>query len=236
MSHKANVYSPPGTPLLDRTVGELVAERPNRSRIFQQFGIDFCCQGRRTLHEACARRGIAPETVQEQIEAELREKDSGALNPAELPPPALAAYIVETHHAFLRRELPRLHSMAERVAQVHGGHTPALREVLDVFVGLEDELQEHILKEENILFPAIDSQAQGRVTMPLDRPIMCMIHEHDDAGAALQRLRELTNGFVPPIDACNTYRALFAGLQELEEDLHTHIHLENAVLFPAVAA
>jgi regulator of cell morphogenesis and NO signaling len=127
--------------------------------------------------------------------------------------------------------------MAGRVANVHGGHTPSLVEVFQVFTGLEQELASHMMKEEQILFPAVSAMSRGEVAlMPLDGPIACMIHEHDDAGAALAQLRELTNGFRPPADACNTCRALFAGLQELEEDLHRHIHLENAVLFPAAQA
>jgi regulator of cell morphogenesis and NO signaling len=235
MSHKPNVFSPPGTPILNRTVGELVAERPGRSRVFQAFNIDFCCQGGLTLNAACERKGVSPQTVVEQLEAEQADKATPAENPAELPLEELAVYIVETHHRFLRRELPRLHAMAARVAQVHGGHTPSLVEVFDVFNALDRELAEHIMKEEQVLFPAAVALARGETAMmPLEGPIACMIHEHEDAGGALARLRELTNGFQPPAEACNTYRALFAGLHDLEEDLHRHIHLENAVLFPAV--
>src|SRR5262245_49637038 len=119
MSHKPNIFSPPGTPLLERTVGELVAERPGRSRVFQAFNIDFCCQGGRTLREACGHRGLACDPVVEQLEAELADKSPPARNPANLPPAELAAYIVETHHEYLRRELPRLQAMSERVAHVH---------------------------------------------------------------------------------------------------------------------
>jgi regulator of cell morphogenesis and NO signaling len=235
MSHKPNVYSPPGTPLLERTVGELVAERPGRSRVFQAFNIDFCCQGGRSLREACQRKSIAPGAVVEQLQAELAAKGAVvACNPTDLSPPELIAYIVETHHAFLRRELPRLHAMAERVAQVHGGHTPALVEMFHVFVGMENELTLHMSKEEQVLFPTVVEMNRGE-PLPgiLDGPIQCMIHEHEEVGTALARLRELSHGFRPPPDACNTYRALFAGLRELEEDVHRHIHLENAVLFPA---
>jgi regulator of cell morphogenesis and NO signaling len=233
MSHSTIVFSPAGTPLTDRTVGEIVAERPSQSRIFQSFGIDFCCQGGRTLREACEKKGIALESVVEQLEAELRDKPAPEVNPAAFPPEQLADYIIERHHGYLRNELPRLHAMAARVAQVHGGHTPSLVEVYEVFSGMAAELADHMMKEEQMLFPAIKAIARGEsAPMPLDGPIACMLHEHDDAGTALARLRELTNGFLPPAEACNTYRALFAGLAELEEDLHVHIHLENSVLFP----
>ncbi len=237
MSHHPNVFSPAGTPFLERTVGELVAERPGRSRVFQAFNIDFCCQGGRTLRQACERKGVACDTVVEQLEAELSDKSAPAQNPAELPPRELAAYIVETHHGFLRRELPRLHAMSERVAHVHGGHTPSLVELFHVFTWLEAELTSHMMKEEQVLFPAIVALSQGGPSPgPLNGPIACMIHEHEEVGAALARLSELSHGFQPPADACNTYRALFAGLHDLEEDVHRHIHLENAVLFPATQA
>ncbi len=237
MSHHPNVFSPAGTPLLQRTVGELVAERPGRSRVFQAFNIDFCCQGGRTLSEACERKGVASDAVVEQLEAELADKTAPAQNPAELPAHELAAYIVEVHHGFLRRELPRLHAMSERVAQVHGGHTPSLVEMFHVFTGLEAELASHMMKEEQVLFPAVVALSRGEpAPETLDGPIACMIHEHEEVGAALARLRELSHGFQPPADACNTYRALFAGLRDLEEDVHRHIHLENAVLFPAAQA
>ncbi len=237
MSHKPNVYSPPGTPLLDRSVGELVAERPGRSRVFQSFQIDFCCQGGRTLREACECKGLATESVVEQLEAELADKSGPAENPAELSPAELVDYIIETHHKFLRSELPRLHAMSERVAQVHGGHTPSLVELFRVFRGLEAELVAHLGSEEEILFPAVIemSRSEGG-PVSVDGPIAGMLEEHNEAGAALERLRELSHGFVPPLDACNTYRALFAGLRDLEMDLHRHIHLENAVLFPAAKA
>ena len=237
MSHKPNVFSPPGTPLLERTVGELVAERPGRSRVFQGFNIDFCCQGARTLREACERKGLAADAVVEQLEAELEDESAPAQNPAELPPQELVAYIFQTHHQFLWRELPRLHAMSERVTKVHGGHTPSLVKLFHVFCGLEEELTTHLMKEEQILFPVIAEMIAGEgKPVALNGPIASMLQEHEEAGAALERLRELSHGFHPPSDACNTYRALFAGLRDLEADLHRHIHLENAVLFPLARA
>ncbi len=218
---------------MDRTVGELVAERPGRSRVFQSFNIDFCCQGSRTLSEACSLKSIAVGDVIEQLEAEAVDSAAPSNNPADLPPAELVGYIVEQHHGFLRSELPRLHAMAQRVAQVHGGHTSSLVEIFNVFVEAESELTSHMMKEEQILFPAIVAMSQGeQPAMALDGPISCMMHEHEEVGSALARMRKLSNGFQAPAEACNTYRALFAGLQDLEEDLHRHIHLENAVLFP----
>jgi regulator of cell morphogenesis and NO signaling len=238
MSHRPNIYSPSGTPLLDRTVGELVAERPGRSRVFQLFGIDFCCQGGRTLREACQIKGIAPEAMVAQIEAEAADMAGlSGPNPAELPPVHLVEHILQKHHRYLWNELPRLHAMSERVALVHGGHTPSLVRLHEVFLGLEEELAQHMMKEEKVLFPLIVEMAGNNADpVPLDGPIACMLEEHNEAGSALEALRELSHGFQTPPEACNTYRALFAGLLELEADLHRHIHLENAVLFPQAKA
>lgn len=237
MSHSLAFTTPVGTPWTERTVGELVAERPGRSRVFQSFRIDFCCQGARTLGEACARVGISTATVIEQLEAEAAHREPSGPNPAELPATELAKYITSTHHEYLRREFPRLHAMAEKVARVHGGHTPSLSQVFEIYQTLEAELLDHLAKEEQILFPAIRALAAGQtVPLPLDGPITCMMHEHEEAGEALRQLRELTHDFQTPADACNTYRALFAGLADLEADLHRHIHLENSVLFPAARA
>lgn len=237
MSHTATVFSPAGTLLPDRTVGEIVAERPSQARIFQSFAIDFCCQGGRTLREACELKGISIDAVVEQLEAGMAEKGEPENNPALLPPAELVDHIVETHHAYLQAELPRLHAMAERVARVHGGHTPSLVQVFNIFCEMAEELSDHMMKEEQILFPAIKALCQGAgAAMPLDGPVARMLQEHDDAGNALAAMRELTNGFTPPPEACNTYRAMFAGLVELEEDLHRHIHLENSVLFPQALA
>lgn len=189
------------------------------------------------MRDACARKAVPAQTVLEQLEAEAATVAEPARNPAELPLHELTDYIVRTHHDFLRQELPRLEAMSARVARVHGAHTPSLVEIFDIFQGLKAELDSHIMKEEAVLFPFIAALSRG-VAPPvsLDGPIACMIHEHEDAGAALKRMRELSNDYTPPAEACNTYRALFAGLRDLEEDLHRHIHLENSVLFPAAKA
>ncbi len=233
MSHSTVTFSPAGTPLLDRTVGELVAERPGRSRVFQAHKIDFCCQGNRTLREACERKNAPADLVVAELEKELAAPTETGPNPAALPPHELCEYIVEKHHGFIRDELPRLHAMSQRVAHVHGPHTPSLVDLYHVFCEMADELVTHILKEEEELFPAVSALSLDEKAADLpENPFAEMIHEHEQTGTALEKLRELTNNFQPPPEACNTYRALFAGLQDLEEDMHRHIHLENSVLFP----
>jgi regulator of cell morphogenesis and NO signaling len=149
----------------------------------------------------------------------------------------LADHIEQTHHAYLREELPRLTGLVGKIREVHGERHPKLVEVQRVFLGLRDELMMHMMKEEQVLFPMI-RQMEASDNEPsfdcgsVDNPIRVMEHEHDNAGNALARLNELTGGYLPPADACNTYRATLSGLQELELDLHLHIHKENNILFP----
>lgn len=236
MRHRANVFAPAGTPLSDRTVGEVVAERPSQARIFQSFGIDFCCHGGRTLREACTHKGIAIQSVIEQLEAGYAEQEESN-NPALLPTVELIKYIVETYHAYLRDELPRLLAMSERVSKIHGGHTASLKEVYWIYCEMVDELTGHLNQEEQVLFPAIKSLCAGETAaISFDDPVAAMLQEHDDAGDTFAWIRKLTNNFTAPPNACKTYRSLFAGLAELEEKLHRQIHLENSVLFPQVLA
>jgi regulator of cell morphogenesis and NO signaling len=235
MSHHTITQSPAGTPWAERTVGELVAENPARSRVFQKHQIDFCCQGGRTLSEACRKKGLSVEAVVGQLLDEAPGAGNGGsgTEPANLPPHELTAHLVRVHHDFLRAELPRLQAMADRVARVHGGHTPSLLEVRRVFTELAEELTCHLMKEEMVLFPAIESLSlTGNGPASLDGPLACMRHEHADAETAVETLRSLTHHFTPPPEACNTYRALFAGLRDLADDLQRHIQLEETVLFP----
>lgn len=221
----------------DVTVGELVAERPGRSRVFEQLGIDYCCGGKKPLAEVCGAKGLDPQTVVKMLLAieqagEPREPDCQAMSLTEL-----ADHIEATHHAYLREELPRLSRLVGRIAEVHGQRRPELVELSAVFGDFVAEIESHMLKEEDVLFPMI-RQIDGASSPPsfhcgsLANPIRVMELEHDGAGNALARMRELTNGFVPPEDACNTYRAAFDALAGLEANMHQHVHKENNILFP----
>lgn len=235
MSHTTTVYSVAGTPLEERTVGELVAENPNRSRVFQKHRIDFCCSGNRSLRESCEKAGVSLAEVTRQLAVEDGKGKASEENPAELGMSELCEYIMDTHHEFLKEELPRLLAMAKRVAQVHGGGESHLVELSEVVQRLTFELAEHLNKEEGFLFPAIrqlDEGGEDAEAISLEGPVGEMLREHEDAGQALVRIRELTSDFEYPDHACNTYRALFTGLKALEEDIQRHVHLENSVLFP----
>jgi regulator of cell morphogenesis and NO signaling len=222
---------------LERTIGELVAERPARARVFEGFKIDYCCGGKRPLAEACRAKGLDPQTVLNMLaivddSAPPDERDWTKATITEL-----CDNVESTHHAYLKQELPRLEFMARKVATRHGDHHPELVALRDVFLGFKAELESHMAKEEQILFPLCRQldRAQGPVPShcgSVQNPIRVMILEHDHAGNDLERMRELTAGFTPPADACNTYRAYFDALAQLEQDMHRHVHKENSVLFP----
>ena len=225
-------------------VGQLVAEDPRRARLFERLGIDYCCGGRAPLDRACREKGLDVTAVLRQLEAgEARSRydDHESFAGTTATMRELIDHIVMRHHAYLLREMPRLAALADRVVDAHGARHPELHEVRDVFETLRDELRFHMLKEEKILFPIIE-RLEAAIEMPelhpgrVGNPIEVMEHEHDDAGSALARLRELTDGYTPPGDACPTYQALLSGLAELEADLHAHIHEENNILFPRARA
>ena len=217
----------------DSTVGTLAAEHPLATRVFARHGIDYCCGGGKPLRDVCAKRGLDASTVVAEIEAEVAPDDASARNWNEAPLVALIEHIVDTYHVPLSEELPRLEAMARKVNDVHGASDPErLGELVRVFAGLRAELVDHMAKEERVLFPMVRQGLGANAGSPIE----VMEHEHDAAGAALRRLRELTDDYRPPDYACTTWRALWAGLEALEGDMHRHIHLENNILFPRALA
>jgi len=224
------------------TVGELVKDRPARSRIFEQLQIDYCCGGKIPLAEACAKKGLDADDVLSRIQQADADADDASLVDADAMGLAeLADHIEQTHHAYLREELPRLDFMTRKVAAVHGDHEPRLHAIRETFVAFQEELRNHMMKEEQVLFPMIRQveQADGPIKFhcgSLANPIRMMEHEHDNAGNALEQFRELTDGYTPPDWACNTFRAMYDALADLEPNMHQHVHKENNVLFPKALA
>ena len=220
------------------TVGEMVVENPSRARVFERFGIDYCCGGKIPLAEACATRGVELDVVLEALHKSEADVSPGSEKDwSQESMTSLVDHILATHHAYLREEFPRLTKMTERVAEVHGERHSELPDVRNVFAALRDELEQHMQKEEQVLFPMIkqlDSGVAGAADHcgTIENPIRMMEQEHDNAGNALSTLRELTGGFVVPDDACNTYRVMLDSLAKFEADLHQHIHKENNILFP----
>jgi regulator of cell morphogenesis and NO signaling len=213
----------------DSTVKDIVIAHPMATRVFGRHQIDFCCRGGIPLREACEKKGLDADAVVSELETDLAGSGDDPDQWAEAPLGDLIDHILATYHGPLRTELPRLEQMARKVHAVHGERMPeVLSELVEVFDALQEELGSHMLKEEQILFPMINA-GQG---MDAGAPIAMMEDEHASAGAALARIRELTNDFTPPEGACNTWRGLWAGLSELETQMHQHIHLENNILFP----
>lgn len=226
----------------ETTVGQIVAAKPSRSRVFEKLGLDYCCGGKKPLSAACAEKGLDTNTVVAMLEAtEGLDTAQAGTDPQSMTMTELCDHIVNTHHAYLNEELPRIEALTQKVANTHGGKWPWAVEVAKVFSGLKDELESHTMKEERILFPAIRDLEAGRPsTSPcgdhIDGPISVMEAEHDEAGRALAKLSELTSGFTPPPGACNTTCAMIDALKELEQNTHVHVHKENNVLFPQAMA
>jgi regulator of cell morphogenesis and NO signaling len=218
-------------------VGQIVAARPLLARVFERLGIDYCCGGKRTLAEACVAKGLDPATVAVLLDAAAQlAGPKPAVDAATMSLSSLADHIESTHHVYLKEELPQLVEKADRVARKHAWRDSRLPAVAATMRELAEEMFSHMAKEENILFPLVrELEQKGTVSHAcgsLANPIRQMETEHDSAGGALARLRELTDGFTPDAESCNTHRAMLAGFAQLEGDLHDHVHKENNVLFP----
>ncbi len=226
----------------NQTVGEIAAISLGAVRVFEKSGIDYCCGGKQSLGAVCREQGLDSASLIEELRSVTAEKATPEKDWTSESLRELIRHIVGTHHEFLKLELPRLGERLEKVLKAHGDKDPErLGELSDVYRGLWSELDHHMHKEEMMLFPAIErfeaAVTSGQPAPPLpfgtfENPVMVMEREHDNAGNALTRIRALTNGRQLPEYACATYRALYEGFEELETDLHLHIHLENNILFP----
>ncbi len=226
---------------LEIPIGEIVAEKLSRSRVFEQYGLDYCCGGHTTLSEACKEKGIDPKELLNALvksdEAGQEENDTD-WRQANLT--VLADHIEATHHAYLNKELPRLNFLMEKVVNAHSGNHPELTKVAATLTALTAELTQHLGKEEQILFPIIrkmDTITDEKFKSDeVANSIRVMELEHNNAGNALTDLKSLTNGYKVPEDGCTTYQALLAGMAELEFDIHQHILKESSILFPRAIA
>lgn len=219
-----------------QTVADLVIAQPATARVFERLGIDYCCNGRRSLTEACADAGVS-------LAAVLAELDAITTDAAAVLPTngvgGLIDHIVSNHHTYLRRELPRLAELMDKVVAAHGDSHPEVHQIAATLAELTADLLPHLMKEEKVLFPlAIELLGAVEATAfhcgSVQNPIRVMFAEHDRAGELLATLRHLTGGYTAPHDACTTWRTLYAALAELETDTHQHVHLENNILFPEI--
>ncbi|UCI22908.1 iron-sulfur cluster repair di-iron protein (plasmid) [Mesorhizobium sp. B2-1-8] len=217
--------------LWERTVGDIAATLPGATAVFRKFKIDFCCNGDLTLDAAAHRRGVDPN----EIERELETLGTGAgetAAPAAMDSDELIDHIQACYHEAHRRALPELIALSRKVEAVHRGHPKVPAGLSDALRQMQSELEQHMAKEEAILFPAMRQWAEGK----FDIPISELRHEHDDQGTLLRLLESLTDDFATPDGACRSWQALYVGVAQLAEELIEHIHLENNVLFPRFAA
>lgn len=218
--------------LTEQTLGNLACLIPGATRIFRQHKLDFCCGGNTSLRDAATRRALDADTIAEQLAA-LGDHANAHPDWRNEPAGKLIEHILERFHEPHREQLPELIRLANRVEQVHGNKADCPRGLAEHLWTMQQELESHMLKEEQILFPMLQ---RGMKLPQSEGPIAVMRFEHDQHGVALQRLVDLTNDITPPENACNTWRALYRGLEELRDDLMQHIHLENNILFANASA
>lgn len=222
------------------TVGQIVAGDFRKAQVFKKWGIDFCCGGKKTLEQACDKKGV---DVQ-QLKAELQEVEQ-QINPAtnfdKWDLGFLADYIVEVHHNYVKENSAFMMELAGKVARVHGNEHPELIEVARIFKTVAADLGLHLMKEENVLFPYIRQMAAAekggeKISRPpfdsVNNPAQMMEVEHEQAGEDMEAIRRLTQNYTLPPDACSSYTVLYKKLEEFENDLFNHVHLENNILFP----
>jgi regulator of cell morphogenesis and NO signaling len=226
---------------LDTTIRDIVAGDFRTAAVFERYRIDFCCKGDRPLARACEEAGVPVDALLKDLAAVFATDRPDAPSFADWTCSALVSHIVNTHHAYVRQAIPTLLAHTTKVAEVHGGRHPELNDIARLFAGVATEMDTHMFKEERILFPHIVAAEQaihaGRPAGAppfgtVANPIHMMEMEHESAGDAMARIRELSNAYQPPEDACTTYQACLRELEAFENDLHGHVHLENNILFP----
>ena len=230
------------TATLDQTIREIVASDFRTAAVFQRHGLDFCCNGCRTLEQGCREAGADSGAVLRDLDVVLAAPSAGVPDFASWNAQELVDYIVDTHHGYVRGALPVLLKHTRKIADVHGQHHPELGHIARLVARVADEMHDHMAKEERVLFPYIAALASAGGEAPpapfgsVQNPIRMMEAEHQFVGDAMAEIRQLTGGYAVPDDACTTYRVCLQELEAFEADLRTHVHLENNVLFPKATA
>jgi len=232
--------------ITEQTVSEIAIQNPSSARIFESLGIDYCCGGKIPLKDACFKANVSPETVLQLLDN--LKTAAGQAEPEKwvtAPIADLTGHIISEHHDYVRTEGPRLLALLQKVKARHEWVHPEVTTINDVFAALFQELSIHMLKEEQVLFPYLNSLEAavlaGKAAPPaffgsVRNPIEHMLADHNDAGDSLARISTLSNGYQTPPGRCPTFRALYHGFSEFEQNLHRHVHLENNILFPRALA
>jgi regulator of cell morphogenesis and NO signaling len=228
------------TTIADQTLASIVSSNHQVVPVLEKYHLDFCCKGKRTLAEACTEKGLPVNSIAEELLNKINAEQSSTYSFESMNAEQLISYILIKHHFYVKQAMPNILAHIEKVAQKHGERFPYMAEVFRLFKEVCEEMTSHMEKEELILFPrikeieAVFSIGQNRKFSEgyISGPIHVMEMEHDQAGELLYKIRELTNDYTPPADACTTFKISLAELKEFEEDLHKHVHLENNLLFP----
>jgi regulator of cell morphogenesis and NO signaling len=227
----------------EKTLAQLVTLNPTAAVVFEKYGLDFCCKGKRTLEEACSEDHLKLKTVEHELEKILQMNlsvpEDRHLDKMDLD--ELIDYIISRHHHYVKESMPMIHSHLQKVVSKHGEKHPELNDILQLFTEVKEEMEQHMYKEENILFPRIKEINTAHKSLSanwipdkyyISAPIEVMEGEHDKAGNILAEIKKLTANYTAPDNACTTYRLSFNELNDFELNLHQHVHLENNILFP----
>lgn len=224
-----------------KQIGALVAENYHTATVFKKHNIDFCCQGGRTIDDACKDQNVSRWDLLKELEEVMEDKQNITTDYNSWPLNLLADYIEQKHHRYVEKRITEIRPFLDKICRVHGKRHPELNEINNLFIASSQDLAQHMKKEELILFPFIRKLIKVKDSgepLPsssfgtVENPIKMMMHEHDEEGARFRKIAELSNNYQPPADACSTYSVTMALLKEFEDDLHLHIHLENNILFP----
>ena len=222
-------------------VKDIALSNPAARQVLEDAGLDYCCGGGKSLHEACLHANVSSEEILNRLRENAKDTGPEDLNWKAAPLCELTRHIREKHHRYVRQAIPRTQALSDKVYAEHGKNHTELAGIKRLFAEVGQEMVRHMHKEEQILFPYIDAleravNAHGSVEPPffqtVKNPIHTMMKEHDAAGDLVKQIRSLTSDYTAPTDACSNFKALYEALREFEADLHQHVHLENNVLFP----
>lgn len=224
------------------TIGEIAVKDLRKAEVFKKYGIDFCCGGKKTLAQVCKEKNIDVTKVETELQQLGKENKASNISYNDWNLDFLADYIINTHHSYVRKYLPELDAYSAKVAKVHGGQHPELLEIRNLVIEIYKELSDHCAEEEKGVFADVKKIVFAK---NMNQPLISktgiadqideLEREHDQVGRAFDKIRELSNNYALPQDACASYTLLYKMLQEFEDDLHIHIHLENNILFPKAA-
>ncbi len=227
--------------LYQMTLSEIVNKDFRTAQIFEKYNLDFCCRGNKSLSEACNEKGLKSENVFSELQNISVNNAANSIRYDKWELDFLIDYIINNHHNYIRSITPLISSLAGKVVSAHGKNHPEVIKIAEIFSTLGKELSQHLMKEEQILFPYIknlvkiknnNSKYEPPYFSSVENPIRMMEAEHTAAGDDMYEIRNLSKNYLIPSDACNTFKVFYKELKEFEEDLHKHVYLENNILFP----